>query len=40
MVAEENREGGVGHNWEKYFIVLFHVSEHLGHFKEIELSEK
>ena len=35
MLAEENREG-VGHNWEKYFIGLFHVSEHLGHFKAIK----
>ena len=35
MLAEENSEGGVGHNWEKYFIGLFHVSEHLGHFKAI-----
>ncbi len=23
----------VGHNWEKYFIALFHVSEHVDHFK-------
>ena len=36
MLAEENREGGVGHNWEKYFIGLFHVSEHLGHSKAIK----
>ena len=36
MLAEENSEGGVGHNWEKYFIGLFHVSEHLGHFKVIQ----
>jgi hypothetical protein len=35
MLAEENREG-VGHNWGKYFIGLFHVSEHLGHFKAIK----
>ena len=35
MLAEENREG-VGHNWEKYFIGLFHVSEHLVHFKAIQ----
>ena len=33
MLAEKNREGG-GHNWEKYFIGLFHFSEHLGHSKE------
>jgi hypothetical protein len=25
-----------GHNLEKYFIGLFHVSEHLGHFKAIK----
>ena len=25
--------GRVGHNWEKYFVSLFHVSEHLDHFK-------
>ena len=25
----------MGHNWEKYCIGLFHVSEHLGHFKAI-----
>jgi hypothetical protein len=35
MLAEEKREGGVGHNWEKFCIGLFHVSEHLGHFKAI-----
>ena len=40
MLAEENREGGVGHNWEKYFIGLFHVSEHLGHFKAIKKNRK
>ena len=39
MLAEENREGG-GHNWEKYFIGLFHVSEHLGHSKAIKKSRK
>ena len=27
--------GGV-HNWEKYFIALFHVSEHVDHFKAIK----
>ena len=26
----------VGHNWEKYFIALFHVSEHVDHFKAIK----
>ena len=26
------RQGG-GHNWQKYFICLFHVSEHVDHFK-------
>ena len=25
------RQGG--HNWQKYFICLFHVSEHVDHFK-------
>ena len=35
MLAEENRKG-VGHNWGKYCIGLFHVSEHLGHFKAIQ----
>ena len=25
-----------GHNWEKYFIGLFHVSEHVDHFKAIK----
>ena len=25
-------ERRVGHNWEKYFVSLFHVSEHLDHF--------
>ena len=34
MLAEVNREG-VGHNWGKYCIGLFPVSEHLGHFKLI-----
>ena len=24
-----------GHNWEKYFIGLFHVSEHVDHFEAI-----
>ena len=28
------------HNWEKYFISLFHVSEHLGHSKAIKKSRK
>jgi hypothetical protein len=30
----------VGHNWGKYFIGLFHVSEHLGHFKAIFFNGK
>ena len=30
----------MGHNWEKYFIGLFHVSEHLGHSKAIKKSRK
>ena len=25
--------GKGGHNWQKYFICLFHVSEHVDHFK-------
>ena len=29
-----------GHNWEKYFIGLFYISEHLGHFKAIQKSYK
>ena len=24
------------YNWEKYFIALFHVSEHVDHFKAIK----
>ena len=35
-VSRGEQRGGVGHNWEKYFIGLFHVSEHLGHFKAIQ----
>jgi hypothetical protein len=31
---------GVGHNWGKYFIGLFHVSEHLGHLKSIKKKGK
>jgi hypothetical protein len=27
--------GGGGNNWGKYFIVLIHVSEHVGHVKAI-----
>ena len=33
---KEVREGEGGHNWEKYFIGLFHVSEHVDHFKAIK----
>ena len=36
MLAEEDREGWVGHNWAKYCNGLFHVSEHLGYFKAIQ----
>ena len=36
MLVEDNIEGGGGHNWEKYFIGLFHVSEHVDHFKAIK----
>ena len=31
-VSRRKYRGWGGHNWEKYFIGLFHVSEHLGHF--------
>ena len=31
-VGRRDYKGVGGHNWEKYFIGLFHVSEHLGHF--------
>ena len=31
------QRGGMGHNWGKYFIGLFPVSEHLGHFKAIQV---
>jgi hypothetical protein len=34
-VSRGEHRGGVGHNWGKYFIGLFHVSEHLDHFKAI-----
>jgi hypothetical protein len=30
----------VGHNWEKYFIALFHASEHVDHFKAIKKCHK
>ena len=39
-VSRGEQRGGVGHNWEKYFIGLFHVSEHLGHFKAIKKNWK
>ena len=33
-VSRGKQRGGVGgHNWGKNCIGLFHVSEHLGHFK-------
>ena len=35
IVSRGEQRGRLGHNWEKYFIGLFHVSEHLGHFKAI-----
>ena len=35
-VSQRDLRGRGGHNWEKYFIGLFHVSEHLGHFKAIK----
>ena len=31
-VIKGGHRGSWGHNWEKYFIGLFHVSQHLGHF--------
>ena len=34
-VRSGEQRGGVGHNWKKYVIGLFHVLEHLGHFKAI-----
>jgi hypothetical protein len=30
----------VGHNWEKHFIALSHVSEHVDHFKAIKKTPK
>ena len=27
----------MGHDWEKYVIALFHVSEHVDHFKAINI---
>ena len=27
------RERGGGHNWERYCIGLFHVSQHVDHFE-------
>ena len=36
MLANEIIEGVGGHNWEKYFIGLFHVLEHVDHFKAIK----
>ena len=33
---QRRTERGVGHNWGKYSIGLFNVSEHLGHFKAIQ----
>ena len=35
-VSRGEQRGGWGHNWGKYFIGLFHVSEHLGHSKAIQ----
>ena len=36
MLADEIIEGVGGHNWEKYFIGLFHISEHVNLFKAIK----
>ena len=35
-VSQRDLRGRGGHNWEKYFIGLFHVSEHVDHFKAIK----
>ena len=32
-VIRVDKRGGGGHNWGKYFIGLFNVSEHEDHFK-------
>ena len=36
MLVKENLEGGRGQNWEIYFTGLFHVTEHVDHFKAIK----
>ena len=40
LVADNRERGGGGHNWEKCFIGLLQVSEHLGHFKAKKHHEK
>jgi hypothetical protein len=35
-VSQRDLSGQSGHNWEIYFIGLFHVSEHVDHFKAIK----
>ena len=39
FLVQGNRERmrGAGHNCEKYIICLFHVSEHVDHFKTIQI---
>jgi hypothetical protein len=40
-VSRGEQSGWVRHNWEKYVVCLFNVSENLGHFKAIQkLSRK
>ena len=34
--SEQSQYFWGGHNWEKHFIALFHVSEHVDHFKAIQ----
>ena len=36
IISQRSHIGVGGHNWEKYFIGLFHVSEHVDHFKAIK----
>jgi hypothetical protein len=34
-IGDQRGPGPVGHNCERYFIGLFHVSEQLGHLKKL-----
>ena len=36
VLSTWEQRGRGGHNWEKYFIGLFNVSEHVDHFKAIQ----